>query len=244
MKKLKLALFAVVLILTPTLYSCLDDDDDKYSLLIATVKVNDGKDYYFLMDDGNKVLPGDTTAIHNYKVVDGQRVFVYFDELEEKVNGYDYNIRVISIQNILTKGVIPITEATQDSIGDDPANLAYVWFGGGFLNIEFHIMGSNSSSKPHMINLVRDEENPGEEEDGYINLEFRHNAQNDYPLERLVSMVSFKPPFTDDYTKKGIKIRVNTIYNGVQYYKVDFPQGTGELKRANESIATSIVPLN
>lgn len=241
MKKLKLVLLAVIIVLTPTLYSCMNDDD-KYSLIIATIKVNEGKDYYFLMDDGNKVLPGDTTAIHNYKVIDGQRVFVYFNELDEKVSGYDYNIKVVSIQNILTKGIIPITEATQDSIGDDPANLTYMWFGGGFLNIEFQMMGTYSS-KTHMINLVRDEENPGEEEEGYVNLEFRHNAYDDSPADRLVSMASFKPPFTKDSNKKGLKIRVNSIYDGVKYYKIDFPKETEKSYYINKHIVTSIIPI-
>lgn len=229
MKKLKFILLTAVMILTPTLYSCLDDDDDRYSLSIGTVKVIDGKDYYFLSDKGNKILPGDTTAIHNYEVIDGQRVFVYFYPMDEVVSGYDYNAQVVSIQNILTKGVFQITEETQESIGNDPVNITYMWFGGGYLNIEFQILGTNNPKEPHLINLVRDEENPGTEEEGYVNLEFRHNAMNDEKVERLVGIVSIKEPFTDDLSKVGLNIKVNTIYNGVEYYKIEFAEAINKV---------------
>lgn len=87
MKKVKWILFSFLLIGgSLLLQSCLDDDDnnDYNSLAITTIKVKAGQDYYFALDDGKKMLPGDTTSIHNYLVKDGQRAFVYFNLLEEK----------------------------------------------------------------------------------------------------------------------------------------------------------------
>ena len=34
------------------------------------------------------------TYVHNYAVIDGQRAFIYFRELEEKLPGYEYNAQI------------------------------------------------------------------------------------------------------------------------------------------------------
>lgn len=56
MKKFRtiLAAFLLLFIATPVLQSCLDDwDDDEHPLLaIGTVRIIDGKDYYFALDEG------------------------------------------------------------------------------------------------------------------------------------------------------------------------------------------------
>ena len=107
MKKLRMTLAtSMLLFLTAiVLQSCLDDWDDKYDTLFAvgTVKVIEGKDYYFSLDEGSKLYPSDTTYVHDYAVTDGQRAFIYFRELEEKLPGYEYNAQIKHIENILTK---------------------------------------------------------------------------------------------------------------------------------------------
>ena len=83
----------------PMLQSCLDDDwngSAASSLAIGTVRIVDGKDYYFALDEGTKMFPGDTTRVNNYALVEGQRAFVYFNLLDEKVDGYDYNACAVS----------------------------------------------------------------------------------------------------------------------------------------------------
>lgn len=78
MKKLRMTLAtSMLLFLTAiVLQSCLDDWDDKYDTLFAvgTVKVIEGKDYYFSLDEGSKLYPSDTTYVHDYAVTDGQRL--------------------------------------------------------------------------------------------------------------------------------------------------------------------------
>ena len=70
MKKLRMTLAtSMLLFLTAiVLQSCLDDWDDKYDTLFAvgTVKVIEGKDYYFSLDEGSKLYPSDTTYVHDY----------------------------------------------------------------------------------------------------------------------------------------------------------------------------------
>ena len=67
MKKLKTTFVTFLLLLTtmPMLQSCLDDDwngSAASSLAIGTVRIVDGKDYYFALDEGTKMFPGDTRS--------------------------------------------------------------------------------------------------------------------------------------------------------------------------------------
>ena len=76
MKKLKTTFVTFLLLLTtmPMLQSCLDDDwngSAASSLAIGTVRIVDGKDYYFALDEGTKMFPGDTTRVNNYALVEG-----------------------------------------------------------------------------------------------------------------------------------------------------------------------------
>lgn len=123
MKKFRtiLAAFLLLFITTPVLQSCLDDwDDDEHPLLaIGTVRIIDGKDYYFALDEGTKMFPGDTAQVDNYTLVEGQRAFVYFNLLDEEVTGYDYNAKINHVENILTKDIYFMPAEKADSIGDD-----------------------------------------------------------------------------------------------------------------------------
>ncbi len=51
-----------------------------------------------------------------------------FNELEEPVNGYDYNIQVRDIK-VLTKDIITMGEDDNDEekVGDDKINTTYMW---------------------------------------------------------------------------------------------------------------------
>ena len=77
MKKLKTTFvtFLLLFITTmPMMQSCLDDDwngSAGSSLAIGTVRIIDGKDYYFALDEGTKMFPGDTTRVNNYALVEG-----------------------------------------------------------------------------------------------------------------------------------------------------------------------------
>ncbi|WP_321332396.1 NigD-like protein [uncultured Bacteroides sp.] len=247
MKRLRFAILAIsLLVVISSLQSCLDDDDnDRYSLAIATVKVIDGQSYYFALDDNTKMLPGDTTQIYNYPLKDGQRAFVYFNLLDEGVQGYDYNAKIRYIENILTKGIIPLTEATADSIGDDHISPTNMWIGGGYLNIEFRLRGTDNPTRPHMLNLVQNATtDPANEEEGYINLEFRHNAYDDSTTAGLKSgIVSFNLSQIANLmtSEKGLKIRVNTLYDGIKYYKIDFKAISAAMKFQQEKPKTTIL---
>jgi hypothetical protein len=228
MKKQKMTFVALmILFLTmPMLQSCLDDWDNDYDTLFAigTVKVIEGKDYYFALDEGSKLYPGDTTYVRNYALVDGQRAFVYFSELKEPVTGYDYNAQIKHIENILTKDIYFMPAEKNDSIGDDRINATDFWITGDYLNIKYQFYHSNDTEKKHMLNLVVNEASTGEgDKADYVNLELRHNAFNDNQISLGTGLVSFKLDNITDLLagKKGLNIRVKSLYDGERFATVD-----------------------
>lgn len=228
MKKQKMTFVALmILFLTmPMLQSCLDDWDNDYDTLFAigTVKVIEGRDYYFALDEGSKLYPGDTTYVRNYALVDGQRAFVYFSELKEPVTGYDYNAQIKHIENILTKDIYFMPAEKNDSIGDDRINATDFWITGDYLNIKYQFYHSNDTEKKHMLNLVVNEASTGEgDKADYVNLELRHNAFNDNQISLGTGLVSFKLDNIADLLagKKGLSIRVKSLYDGERFATVD-----------------------
>lgn len=209
-----------VLTLT-TMQSCLDDDWNKdypSYFAIGTLKVIEGNDYYFALDEGSKLYPGDTTFIHNYIIRDGQRAFVYFDKLDEKKEGYGYNAQIKRIENILTKDVYVMPADKNDSIGNDRINLIEpMWIADNYLNIKYQLYHSNNDDKKHMLNLVVDEKELGATaHPEYLMMELRHNAFDDSPAMMSSGLVSFKLDSISDLLqgKKGLLIRYNSIYDG------------------------------
>lgn len=229
MKKFKTTLYVLLLLFvtTPLLQSCLDDfdDDERSSLTIGTLRIIDGKDYYFALDEGTKMYPGDTAYINNYTLVEGQRAFVYFNLLDEKMEGYDYNAKINHIENILTKDIYSMPAEKADSIGDDRINVTNIWFTGDYVNIQYQLYHSASADKKHMLNLIVNEASDGtNDKEGYITLEFRQNAFDDTPRTPGAGIVSFKLDNIADRMegKQGLNIRVKTLYDGERYMTVDF----------------------
>lgn len=235
MKKFKLMVLAALVSISPLLQSCLDTDNDDLIaicpegsvLSIGTVKVSDAntpRDFYFTLDNGVKLIPGDTTSVKNYTPIDNQRVFVVYLRMDEPTSASAVNGRIYSVENILTKNIIPLTTATADSIGDNEINVTTYWVKDNFLTIEYQYLGSGNTDKKHMLNLVQNQTTESTTDDGYVHLEFRHNAFDDQPLKTVPGIVSFKTDsIADQLTgKKGLKLRVKTIYDGIQYFPVDF----------------------
>ena len=217
MKKLKFITLTLAIIITlPMLQSCLDDNDHQSrSLVISTINQ----------------ISEDSKEFEN-----GQRAFVIFNELEQPVNGYDYNIQVRDITKVLTKEIVTMDdeENTEEKIGDDKINATYMWISKDkkYLTIEFQYYGTHSEDKKHFLNLVINNkeadsaaENEDNTDDEYINLEFRHNSERDSPDHLGEGYVSFKLDKIEEQIegKKGLNIRVRTLYDGIKNYKVQFP---------------------
>lgn len=234
MKKMKIVWVGLVLtlILGSMMQSCLEDNDPypwfgAKNYAIATIHSIDEeeKEFYFLLDGDQKLYPSDISKISSaYKWKNGQRALIYFNLFDEKVPGYEYNGEVVYISNVLTKDIIPLTEETADSIGDDRITITGGWIGSYYLNLYFEFRGTSNPKELHMVNLVRNETDGAVEDNEYLVLEFRHNAHDDYDRETLKGIVSFRLNLTEEEFEKykGIKVRTNTINEGVQYDKFDF----------------------
>ena len=240
MKKFKfIAFIFAIMTTTLILQSCLDDNDGPADLLVISTinKISqDSKDFYFTLDNGEKMYPNNGQEWNSAEFAEGQRAFVIFNELETPVNGYDYNIQVRDITKVLTKEIVTMDdeENTEEKIGDDKINATYMWISKDkkYLTIEFQYYGSHSEDKKHFLNLVINNkeadsaaENEDNTDDEYINLEFRHNSERDSPDHLGEGYVSFKLDKIEEQIegKKGLNIRVRTLYDGIKNYKVQFP---------------------
>ena len=239
MKNFKfIAFIFAIMTTTMILKSCLDDNDGPADLLVISTinKISqDSKDFYFTLDNGEKMYPNNGQEWNSAEFAEGQRAFVIFNELETPVNGYDYNVLVKQINEILTKDIVEMDddENTEEKIGDDKINTTDMRINkdNKYLTIEFQYYGTHSADKKHFLNLVipKAEAAPtaedGSGKDEYINLEFRHNSEGDYPQTLGEGYVSFKLDKIKDRMegKKGLRIRVNTLYSGIKTYEVKFP---------------------
>lgn len=213
------------LLTLPFLQSCLDDDDKKYSqLTIGTIEVIEGQDYYFSLDAGGKMYPGDTTQINNYPLKSGQRTFIYFDLLDEKVPGYDYNAIIYRIENILTKDILRVpTDESEENLGNDRINITNIWISDNYLNIQYQLFYDDTSNTKHLLNLVLNEQHSADDEEEYLTLEFRHNAYKEKENRLGSGLVSFKLEKIDELlqNKKGINIRYNSLYEGIKNKSIE-----------------------
>ncbi|WP_303014079.1 NigD-like protein [uncultured Bacteroides sp.] len=241
MKKFKFIGFIFATITAMSIFqSCLDDDDRPSDLLvISTINhiSEDSKEFYFTLDNGKTMFPNNAQGWAGEAYEDGQRAFVIFNELEQPVNGYDYNIQVRQINKVLTKDIVTMddNENTEEKIGDDKINATYMWISKDkkYLTIEYQYYGTHSTDKKHFLNLVINNkegvttENGENDDNEYINLEFRHNSEGDSPDSGYLNegYVSFKLDKIKEQMegKKGLAIRVKTLYDGEKDYEVPFP---------------------
>jgi len=149
------------------------------------------------MDDGEILFPENQSNIEaNFKHND--RVLTNFTILSPRENNNQeeqYNVKIVSIREILYKSILEITPEMEDSIGNDPIEVKKHWLKSDMLNFELQYYGGDQT---HFINLVKQ---PGEinVDNGPVVLELRHNNNNDmvrYPLAAVVSfdMSSLKIP--------------------------------------------------
>jgi hypothetical protein len=116
---------------------------------------------------------------------------VNYTILDEETDGSGeikiYYVKVNSIKDILMKGIMDITPEIEDSIGNDPIIVENYWMTDSLLNFKLKYWGSNQI---HFLNLVKQ---PGDvlEENQPIELELRHNANDDDDAIPYAAYVSF-----------------------------------------------------
>jgi len=172
-----------------------DLDDDGYSLSNAWVgfgliqKDSGTESFTIAMDDGEVLYPITIVGTWN-ELKNNDRVLINFTILENKKNPEHnelYYVKINSLQKILYKGILDITPAIEDSIGNDPIRVKDKWIKNDMLNFELQYQGG---SKTHFINMVKQ---PGAINlaNGPVLLELRHNTNGDNDRIPLSAIVTF-----------------------------------------------------
>lgn len=229
---------AICLAVMPVLQSC--SDDDGYSLgdftppLWATVRTT-GNAFYLDCDVWGTLWPVNTD-LGWYKPAEGQRVITVFNPLWDNYEGFDHAVKLLRLQDVLTKEVETLTPDTEEELGDDPV-LIYqgdISISGGYMNI-FFLQNLPSETK-HRISLVRpqdDRELYGD--DGYIHLELRYNDYDDVTDRRAYGAVSYNLGSLDVTSEtKGIKLKLNSEKNGEVEVAFDKMESESNLKSVND----------
>lgn len=241
-----LLLMAVCLSVLPLLQSC--DDNDGYSLgdftppLWATVRTVDNT--FYLDCDIWGTLWITNTNLPGYRPADGQRVITVFNPLWDNYGGYDHAVKILDLQEVLTKDVEQLTTENGEEFGNDPVriNKGDITISGGYMNIIFN---QNLPSKTkHRISLVRPlDEEALNAEDGYVHLELRYNNYDDLTGRRAYGAVSYNLESLDiTSSTKGIKLKLNSEVNGE--VEVTFDLQTSDEDNAGKEDASSLQTVN
>lgn len=217
MRKLHWLFMAICLAVMPVLQSC--DDDDGNSLgdftppLWATVRVT-GNAFYLDCDVWGKLWPVNID-MDWYEPVDGQRVLTMFNPLSDKYGEYDHAVKLLRLQDVLTKEVEVLTPENEEEFGNDPVRIYHgdIGISGGYMNIIF--LQNLPSNTKHRISLVRPQDDAElYAEDGYIHLELRYNNYDDLTGLRAYGAVSYNLSSLDITSEtKGIKLKLNSEVN-------------------------------
>jgi hypothetical protein len=126
----------------------------------------------------------------NYELGDdiknGDRVLAYFSFINQAVpTGIDSTIDIFSIEKIAVKPVFVYDSVSSDSIGNDGIYFNEMNITKDYLNLSFSILGGESI---HYVNLARPE---GELRTDTIDLEIRHNRNNDPAYQLIDGIISF-----------------------------------------------------
>lgn len=218
-------LFLIALIF-PFIIACNNHNDDNENILtdIATVENPDQATKFGLLLDDSTCLWVASSEVPYYRPKDGQRIIVNYTKLSEnRDTKYQNNILINDVYEVLTKEIFNISPATQDSIGNNNISIKNMWIGGNFLNVEFVYPGY---STVHYINLVADTSKTYT--DGKLHLEFRHNANNDYPEFNKWGIVSFnlKPLQANNEDSIQMVIHTKEFYYGDETYNMTYKFGS------------------
>lgn len=214
MKKTFALFVAVCLAVMPFLQSC--DDGEGYSLgdftppLWATVRTT-GASFYLDCDVWGTLWPVNLD-LGWYVPIDGRRVITSFNPLWDNYEGYDHAVKILTIQDVLTKSVETLTPETEEEFGNDLVYIAEgdISISNGYMNVYFQ--QNLPKETKHRISLVRpesDDELYGA--DGYIHLQIRYNNYDDLTGVYTQGVVSYNLNslnIKDD--TKGIKVTVNS----------------------------------
>ncbi len=171
MKRITILLLAAVAVMT----GCKKDDTLRYNNLTMGNIIGET----IVSDQGNTFEIAETLFEVDLQKYEYGRVLLMCDVLKKTAEN-TYDIRLTGIESVLTKNVLPLSEATEPELTvEDAINIRDIWYGGGYLNLFIEFAQKEDSETKHRITLVHDDQS---EEDGYTFI-LRHNAYGETPSE-------------------------------------------------------------
>ena len=206
---LKYSSYFIFLLACSLLWSCHDDDpaSTPFVVNLATVNIidSDNGSYYFTLDDGSTLIS--KTNLSKFSFKNKQRVFLNYTTLANTIDGFDHQIEINNISNVLTKNVIDRTLTTQENeaLGNDPTKIVSLWVGDKYLNFRFKFL-VGGDKVTHDVNLVCN----GIRNDS-IFLSFRHNANKDAERFEQLAYAAFNLRSFGDSLSDNTTLIVETI---------------------------------
>lgn len=189
--------------------SCLKDNNNLNQYLISYgVVIGSAGNYNIRLDDGTILYPdANSQALVAQHASD--RILVNYSIVSNKLdNGTtNYNVKINSIDKLLTKNVVLLTKQSADSLGNDPINARSFWFGNNFLNVNFTFL---QNTKTHLINLAKDSI---QSDPTTVTLLLKHNALGDSPTFERSGFVSFNMlPLLNGKDSVNIDVKYQDYY--------------------------------
>lgn len=185
--KRMLFLFSALLALAAASCSVNDDEGEYYQYRLGIIEESSTATFTILTDDGYRLKPTEFLG-SGYEIVDGKRVLVQFAIVSEAESAeIDYEVKVALIENVPVKTIITANEEVRDSLGNDPVSISALTLGNGYLNVQFSFYGQKAEK--HYLYMVYDEEK--QEKEGFITLDFHHNAHDDIKSSPYSGLFSF-----------------------------------------------------
>ena len=192
MKKLKFLYLALVAFLAAGSFTACNADGeyhvgDIYPSALVTVKPYANlSGCYLQLDQTTTLYPVNITGLpYGTKPV---RALVEYLAVDDDPKDCTQAVRVVQMQEVLTKQMVQWGILTQEELGDDPIEIVKDWVTlveDGFLTLRFRTTSSGNGTK-HFLNLVKGV-NP---EDPY-ELHLRHNANGDTKGNLADGIVAF-----------------------------------------------------
>ena len=211
-----------------------------YPNALVTVKHASDETVFLQLDDNTTLLPVNLeTSPYGTKEM---RALLNFEEVDEPSREYDKAVHVNWMDSIRTKPMAPnLGEDNDEEYGNDPVEIVRDWVTiaeDGYLTLRFRTLWGYSRVV-HYVNLIptNNPENPYE-------VEFRHDANNDYPDRMGDGLVAFKLDDLPDTEGETVKLTLKwKSFSGDK--SVEFDYRTRAATPGTSAIAAerSVVPL-
>ena len=211
-----------------------------YPNALVTVKHASDETVFLQLDDNTTLLPVNMeTSPYGTKEM---RALLNFEEVDEPSREYDKAVHVNWIDSIRTKPMAPnLGEDNDEEYGNDPVEIVRDWVTiaeDGYLTLRFRTLWGYSRVV-HYVNLIptNNPENPYE-------VEFRHDANNDYPDRMGDGLVAFKLDDLPDTEGETVKLTLKwKSFSGDKSVELDYRTRAATPGTSAIAAERSVVPL-